>query len=166
MRQTYGALGDLTISACRASVVYSRVLTACFAVAIVVSSTTMSLADEDGFSFWIPGLFGSLAAVPQQPGWSLTSILYNTNVSASGNAAVAREITIGRFNPKINISVNANVHANFTLGLVAPTYVFATPFLGGQASATLLFGYGNNDTSLNASATASTDRLPFSITRS
>jgi hypothetical protein len=49
-------------------------------------------ADEDGTSFWIPGFFGSLAAAPQQPGWSLTSILYNTNVSASGNAVVAREM--------------------------------------------------------------------------
>src|SRR6516165_11860391 len=123
-------------------------------------------ADEDGVSFWIPGFFGSLAATPQQPGWSLISILYNTNVSASGNAAVAREITIGQFNPKININVNANVHANFTVGFVAPSYTFATPFLGGQATAILLFGYGNNDTSLNASATASTDLTPFSITRS
>ena len=123
-------------------------------------------ADEDGFSFWIPGFFGSLAAAPLQPGWSVMSILYNTNVSASGNAAVAREITIGQFNPKININVNANVHANFTVGFVAPSYTFATPVLGGQATAILLFGYGNNDTSLNASATASTDLAPFSITRS
>src|SRR6516164_11541569 len=144
----------------------SWVLAAFVALTAVAFTATTALADEDGFSFWIPGLFGSLAAAPQQPGWALTSILYNTNVSASGNAAVAREITIGRFNPKINISVNANVHANFTLGLVAPTYVFATPFLGGQASAALFFGYANNDTSLSASATASTDRLPFSITRS
>ena len=123
-------------------------------------------ADESGTSFWIPGFFGSLAAAPQQPGWSLTSILYNTNVSASGNAAVAREITIGRFNPRINISVDAHVHADATIGFVAPSYVFATPFFGGQASATLLFGYGNNNTSLNASATATTDFPPLSITRS
>ena len=95
MRQTYGALRDLTISACRASVVHSRILTACFAVAAVVATTTMSLADEDGISFWIPGLFGSLAAAPLQPGWSLTTTYYHDDVSASGNAALAREITIG-----------------------------------------------------------------------
>jgi hypothetical protein len=140
---------------------------ALFAVFVAATcATNQALADEDGVSFWIPGFFGSLAAAPQQPGWSLTSILYNTNVSASGNAAVAREITIGRFNPTININVNAHVHADATIGFVAPTYVFATPFLGGQASATLLFGYGNNDTSLNASATATTDIPPLSITRS
>jgi hypothetical protein len=144
-----------------------RLGTALFAFLVAAAcATDKALADEDGVSFWIPGFFGSLATVPQQPGWSLTSILYNTNVSASGNAAVAREITIGRFNPTININVNAHVHADATIGFVAPTYVFATPFLGGQASATLLFGYGNNDTSLNASATATTDIPPLSITRS
>ena len=84
------------------------------------------------------------------------AINYYTDVSASGSAAVAREITIGRFNPTINVSVNANVHAKVDLGLLIPTYVFATPFLGGQASASLIVGYGNNDTSLNATAT----RLP------
>jgi hypothetical protein len=140
---------------------------ACLTLFVALAGGNDARADEDGVSFWIPGLFGSLAATPQQPGWTLTSILYNTNVSASGNAAVAREITIGKFNPTINISVNAHVHADATLGLIAPSYVFATPFLGGQAAATLLFGYGNNNTSLNATATASTDMpVPFSITRS
>lgn len=144
-----------------------RLGTACLALfGILVCATDKAAADEDGESFWIPGFFGSLAAAPQQPGWSLTSILYNTNVSASGNAAVAREITIGRFNPKINVSVNANIHADATIGFLAPSYVFATPFFGGQASATLLFGYGNNDTSLHATATATTDIPPLSITRS
>jgi hypothetical protein len=150
---------------------HGRPLLASASVVLAISAAIFSIpksafADEDGVSFWIPGFFGSLAATPQQPGWSLTSILYNTNVSASGNAAIAREITIGRFNPKINISVDAHVHADATLGLVAPSYVFATPFLGGQASAALLFGVGNNDTSLNASATATTDHPPLSITRS
>src|SRR6516165_8232403 len=118
---------------------------------------------------WIMELsrfFGSLAAVPQQPGWSLTSIYYHTDVSASGNAAVAREITLGQFNPKININVNANVHAKADLGFVIPSYVFATPFFGGQASLSLMIGYGNNDTSLNATATATTAIPPLSITKS
>src|ERR1700751_2732808 len=88
-----------------------------FAVFVAATcATNQALADEDGVSFWIPGFFGSLAAAPQQPGWSLTSILYNTNVSASGNAAVAREIRIGQL-PKftVNISGNANIHADATI---------------------------------------------------
>ena len=118
-------------------------------------------ADEDGVSFWIPGFFGSLAATPQQPGWSFAGINYYTNVSASGNAAVSREITIGQFNPAVNASVSANVAAKADLGIFAPSYVFATPFLGGQASATLLTIYGNNSTSLNATATGTVGPIPF-----
>jgi hypothetical protein len=141
-----------------------RVLTACVAFAALVSATTMSLADEDGISFWIPGLFGSLAAVPQQPGWSLTSIFYNTNVSASGNAALARAITIGQFNPAIDTSVSAHVRANVPLYLAVPTYTFATPFLGGQASVSLIGVYGGNDTALNSTFTGTVGPVPFSKT--
>jgi hypothetical protein len=150
------------------SQLWLRLGAALFAFLVAAAcATNKALADEDGISFWIPGFFGSLAAVPQQPGWSLTSIYYHDDVSASGNAAVAREITIGQFSPRINISVNADVHAkNVNIGFVAPTYVFATPFLGGQAAATLLMGYGNNDTSLNATATATSALAPGSITRS
>jgi hypothetical protein len=122
----------------------------------------MSYADEDGLSFWLPGFFGSLASVPQQPGWSLASIYYRTDVSASGNAAVSREVTIGQFNPRINININANVHGVADLGILAPSYVFETPFLGGQVSAALLGIYGRNDTALNATLTAT----PIPFTRS
>jgi hypothetical protein len=139
-----------------------------FSLFIVVAGASCDAwADEDGVSFWIPGFFGSLAATPQQPGWSLAAINYYTDVSASGSAAVAREIRIGQFNPAINVSVNANVHAKVDLGLLIPTYVFATPFLGGQASASLIVGYGNNDTSLNATATATAPTLPpVTVTKS
>ena len=172
MTPTLSALRFFATNSCARSAgshLWLRLGTALFAFLVAAACTTdKALADEDGVSFWIPGFFGSLAAVPQQPGWSLTSILYNTNVSASGNAAVAREIRLGQL-PKFTVSVSgsANVHADATIGFVAPTYVFATPFLGGQASATLLFGYGNNDTSLNATGTA-TALLPnpISITKS
>ena len=144
-------------------------------IALAISAAVFSIpksafADEDGTSFWIPGFFGSLAAAPLQPGWSWTTMLYNTNVSASGNAAVAREITLGQFpGIKLPISVtgSANVHADATIGFVAPSYTFATPFLGGQATAWLLVGYGNNDTSLNATGTATALLpTPISVTRS
>jgi hypothetical protein len=91
-------------------------------VAALGCSTITARADEDGISFWIPGFFGSLATVPQQPGWSLASIFYNTNVSASGNAALARAITIGQFNPAIDTSVSAHVRSNALLEMVIPTY--------------------------------------------
>jgi hypothetical protein len=106
-------------------------------------------ADEGGVSFWIPGFFGSLAAVPAQaPGWSATVVYYHTSVSAGGDVALAREIEIGRIPLNVNATVNANVNANVDLGLAVGTYVFATPVLGGQASATLMAAYGSNTTTL------------------
>jgi hypothetical protein len=165
VRQANGALRDYANRACQGSIarsrVRSRVVTACLVFAAVASTTTVSLADENGVSFWVPGFFGSLAATPQQPGWSLASIYYHTDVSGSGNIAVSREITIGQFNPALNANVNANVHAIADLGFVIPTYVFATPFLGGQASASLITAYGNNNTSLNATTTGTLGPIPF-----
>jgi hypothetical protein len=71
-----------------------RLVTALFAAATIASSADTSLADEGGVSFWIPGLYGSLAATPQVPGWAVGIIdLYNP-VSASGNVAAARQVTI------------------------------------------------------------------------
>jgi hypothetical protein len=136
-------------------------VTASLALVAVTCTTTTSLADENGVSFWVPGFFGSLAATPQQPGWSLASIYYHTDVSGSGNIAVSREITIGQFNPKLDASVNANVHGIADVGFVIPSYVFATPLFGGQVSAGLLMAYGNNDASLNATATGTLGPIPF-----
>ncbi len=131
------------------------------AVGVVTSLPAISFADENGVSFWIPGFFGSLAATPQQPGWSVAAINYYTNVSASGNVAVSKEITIGQFNPALNASVNANISARADIGIFIPTYVFATPFLGGQASASLLMAYGGNDTALNATVSGTLGPIPF-----
>src|SRR5690348_2235742 len=76
-----------------------RVAALFFVLVASVGSSNMSFADEGGVSFWVPGLFGSLAAAPQVPGWQFAAINYYTNVSASGSVAASREITIGKFNP-------------------------------------------------------------------
>jgi hypothetical protein len=108
------------------------------------------LADEGGVSFWVPGFFGSLSAAPQQPGWSLANIYYHTSVSAGADVARAREFTLGRVptNVTVNANLNLNVNATGDLGFVIPTYVFATPVLGGQASASLVAAYGVVSTTL------------------
>ena len=109
-----------------------------------------ALADESGVSFWVPGFFGSLAATPQQPGWSLANIYYHTSVEAGGNVALAREFQIGQIpgNLTATAHLNATVNATGDLGFVIPTYVFATPVLGGQASASLIGAYGVVSTTL------------------
>src|SRR5271170_7027157 len=120
-------------------------------LAAVVSVPKYALADEGGVSFWIPGFFGSLAAAPQQPGWSLAVINYYTNVSAGGNVALAREFAIRNLPVGIQAQINASLHANADIGFAIPTYVFATPVLGGQASVSLVQGYGVSNASLNGS---------------
>ena len=44
-------------------------------IAMLASLPGVAHADEGGVSFWVPGFFGSLAATPQQPGWSLANDL-------------------------------------------------------------------------------------------
>jgi hypothetical protein len=107
-------------------------------------------ADEGGVSFWVPGFFGSLAAAPQQPGWSLANIYYHTSVSAGGDVALAREFRIGQVPANLTLTarLNASVNATGDLGFVIPSYVFATPVLGGQASVSLVGAYGVVSTTL------------------
>jgi hypothetical protein len=124
-------------------------------VAGVLAPTIMlfspcALADEGGVSFWVPGFFGTLAAAPQQPGWSVANIYYHTSVSAGGNVALAREFQVGQVPTNITATarLNANLNATGDLGIVIPSYVFATPVLGGQAAVALVTSYGVVSTSL------------------
>jgi hypothetical protein len=119
-----------------------------FALGALVSASTIAAADEGGVSFWIPGFFGSLAATPQQAGWSLASIYYHTTVSAGGDVALAREFEIKKVPVGLSASLSANLNATGDLGLFIPSYVFATPFLGGQASVSAIGIYGRVSTSL------------------
>lgn len=123
------------------------------ATAAIVSTSSFVLADEGGISFWLPGTFGSLAAVPQQPGWSQALTYYHTSVSAGGGVARAREITIGNLPFNVTANVNANINANVNLGLFTTSYVFESPVLGGQASVGLTGIYGANSTSLAGTLT-------------
>lgn len=135
---------------------------------VVAFGATLSLpmasfADENGVSFWLPGLFGSLAAVPQQPGWQLTVMNYYNSVGASGAVAASREITIGRLNPTVNVNFNVNVSARVDVALINPSYVFATPVFGGQLSLGVLGFVGTNHASLDGTLTLASG--PFAITR-
>ncbi len=124
------------------------------AIALASLSPQVTCADESGISFWLPGLYGSLAATPATPGWSLAAIYYHANVGASGAAAASREVQIGRFSPTVNVDLNVALRGQADLMFIAPTYTFATPVLGGQLSATLASVYGRNSASLAGTLTA------------
>jgi hypothetical protein len=121
-------------------------------------------ADEGGVSFWVPGQFGSLAAAPQTPGWQFATVYYHTSVRGDGEVAAARQATVGRFNPTVNIDLNASLKARVDLIFQAANYTFATPVLGGQLTLGMTGAGGHNDTSINGTLTASVG--PLSVTRS
>jgi hypothetical protein len=96
-------------------------------------------ADEGGVSFWLPGINGSLAATPLQPGFSLANIYYHTSVEGGGNVAF-----------RLGGGVAIGIAGNADLYLIAPSYVFATPVLGGQAAFTVMGIVGRMDASASA----------------
>src|SRR5215471_2644049 len=127
------------------------------AIAVLAAASALvsqaARADEGGVSLWLPGFFGSLAASPLQPGWSLTSIYYHTTVSAGSDVAKAREITTGRIPVTLNANLSASLDARADLALALPTYTFATPVFGGQLTVGAIGIYGRESTSLAGSVT-------------
>ena len=125
-----------------------------------------ALADEGGVSFWIPGFFGSLAATPQQPGFSLATIYYHTSVTAGGDVAIARQIEAAGIKGNVNLNLKANLSGDANLGIVIPQYVFPSPILGGQAAVALLIPFGGNKVSVDATLTGSVGPIPIAASRS
>jgi hypothetical protein len=99
-------------------------------------------ADDGGISFWLPGNFGSLAAVPGTPGWSWATVYYHTDVSSAAGAQFPRG---GR--------LDVGIAGRGDLALFGPTYVFATPVWGGQAAVSLLTFGGTSQASAALSLT-------------
>jgi hypothetical protein len=130
----------------------------------LLNAPTGAMADEGGVSFWIPGFFGSLAAAPQQPGFSLAAIDYYDSVKAGGDVALAREFEIGRFNTKVNFNanINASLDAHVDLGILIPSYTFEQRFLGGQASVFLVTAVGRVDTTLQGQIAGTLGPFGFS----
>src|SRR5262249_3686756 len=104
-------------------------------MSIAASASIASFADEGGVSFWYPGTYGSLVALPQQPGWSLSVTHYHATVSARG-------FNGGTF------ATNSNYNEHSDQVLFGPTYVFATPFFGAQVSVGMSSLYGRDNVSL------------------
>src|SRR5262245_21083270 len=99
-------------------------------------------ADESGVSFWLQGQFGSFAAAPSNPGLSFESTYYHATAEASPSVSFARGG---------GIQTGAKSPTDFVM--LTPTYVFATPVLGGQASIGMSALYGRNTTSVSATLT-------------
>jgi hypothetical protein len=163
MKPIAAPLGSVEQPASLFRAAQSGLLWGALTVASVFSFSGIALADEGGVSFWLPGQFGSLAAVPQQPGWAFAMVNYYTQVSAAGSVAAAREVTIGKLNPTVNLNLNVNLNANAELVLINPSYTFATPVLGGLLALSMVGIVGRGSTDLNGTLTASVG--PLTATR-
>jgi hypothetical protein len=84
------------------------------AVASCYFSRTAS-ADEAGTSFWLPGQYGSFAAVPSDPGWSFESAYYHASAEASGGVDFER-----------GGSIQTGIKSPSDFFMFAPTYAFKT----------------------------------------
>ncbi len=133
----------------------NRLRAALTAAVAIVALSSQAGADEGGVSFWVPGFFGSLAAAPQQPGWSLASVYYHTTLSAGADVALAKEIQIGRIPANLSANLSASVNATGDIGFAIPTYVLASPVLGGQAAFALAVPYGTTSANLAGTLTGS-----------
>ena len=112
-----------------------RLAAVIFAVAsVVVSGNESACADEGGVSFWLPGQFASLAAVPATPGFAFGTIYYHPSISAGANEAFVRGGLI-----------DLGVEGSGDLAAFGPTYAFDQKLWGGQPSLGLL-GIGGQTT--------------------
>ena len=110
-----------------------QIATTLLVSALVMTAWTGSYGDEGGASFWLPGQYASLAAVPPTPGWSLPTDFYYYRGKASASDTFNRGETLS-LGPE---SWEAQL-------LLAPTYAPETKVLGGQTSFSLSGGYGGN----------------------
>lgn len=99
-------------------------------------------ADEGGTSFWLPGQYGSLAAVPAEPGWSLPLIYFHSSADAGGSNNF---VSGGRLTVGLDVVTD--------LILAVPTYVFKAPVLAGQATVSIAGLYGKADVDVDATLT-------------
>ena len=114
---------------------------AAFALLGMIGAATLAsqraVADESGVSFWLPGNYGSLAAVPLPPGWSFSTTNYYTSVSAAKSV----DFQIGG-------GVQAGLNARADLQYSTLAYAFPTPVLGGEAVLSMSSIVANVNTSV------------------
>src|SRR3954466_4307756 len=123
------------------------VLIGCLAASAPLAA---ALADEGGVSFWVPGFFGSLAAAPQQPGWSFANLYYHPFVKAGADVAFARQVTRGDITVPFNAALNARLQGRADLYMAIPSYTLADKVLGAQAVVALLVPFGRAQADVDA----------------
>jgi len=111
-------------------------------VVAALALPTTAHADEGGLSFWLPGIFGSYAATPAEPGWSWATVYYHSSVEGGANQSFPR-----------GGQIDVGLQGRGDLVFFGPTYTFETPVVGGQLALSLLGAGGRNEGTVNATLT-------------
>lgn len=145
---------------------YRSAFASAFVAGVLAIAPNAAKADEGGVSFWVPGFFGSLAAAPQQPGWSVATIYYHTSVNAGGDVAFARQVSRGGLKGNFTGNLDAVLDADANLGFLFPSYTFASPVFGGQLTLGALGAYGHTSGSVDATLTGALGPIGFTVSGS
>jgi hypothetical protein len=108
------------------------------AVAIAVWPGLAARADQGGLSFWLPGQYGSFAAVAPEPGFSMPLMFYSYEGSAG------RGVTLPRGH-----LLSAGLDGSFNGLFVVPTYTPETMVLGARANFSVAFAPSYSATTAN-----------------
>jgi hypothetical protein len=119
---------------------------ATFVSAFAASMSFAARADEGGVSFWVPGQYGSFAAIAPSPGWSLPLVFYNYG----GSIGRGQQLTRGNL-------LAAGLNGSFDGPFVVPTYTLNTTILGAIPSFSM---------ALIPAYSAASANVPLSISRS
>jgi hypothetical protein len=98
-----------------------RRMTWMIVVAAACFAARPSLASEGGVSFWLPGNFGSLAAVPEHPAGR-----------GQRSTITGRSLPEQASNSRAADASTSAISGTGRSGLLRPTYTFATPVWAGK----------------------------------
>jgi hypothetical protein len=98
-------------------------------VVLALAMSKPVLADEGANGMYLPGGFGSLAAVPGEPGWSLATVYYHGKGS-------------------VGLAHTGYASERSDLGYGALTYAFDKPVLGGQLALSMVGAMGRIQASI------------------
>jgi hypothetical protein len=101
-----------------------------------------TLADEGGISFWLPGQYGSLVAVPAAPGGAFALIYVHPFSQIGAGNSIPRG---GR--------IDLGVEGSGDLLVLGPSFTFKNPMLGGSATLSLFADGGRTSGSVSGSLT-------------
>lgn len=117
------------------SSVLTRGAAALLLTALSATGAPLAYADEGGVSFWLPGQYGSFAAIAPSPGLSLPMQSYCYSGSAASDLGLVR-------GGELSFSLSTDFCAQFFV----PTWTPDTTFLGARPSLSIAFFPGWNRT--------------------